>query len=86
ERALRGQPTDDVELVIKEIENHSARLIKVNGRPIQNEEGKIIAAVATIKDITQQKEIEKKLEESEQKYRQIIGFKTRTEENQKNAK
>ena len=75
ERALRGQSTDDVEIILQEIKTEQIKLIKVNGRPIQNNEGKIVAAVATIKDITHLKEIEKKLEESEMKYRQTIGFK-----------
>ncbi|MFN5183211.1 MAG: PAS domain-containing protein [Bacteroidota bacterium] len=74
ERALRGQTTDDIELLLQEIKTGSFKLIKVNGRPIQDENAKIVAAVATIKDITHLKEIEKKLEESETKYRQIIGF------------
>ena len=75
ERAIRGQSTDDQELLLQEVKTGEFKRIKVNGRPIQDEQGKIVAAVATIKDITQIKEIEKKLEESELKYRQIIGFK-----------
>jgi len=74
EKALKGISTDELELILEDPESKNRKLIKVSGQPIRDEKGNIIAAVTTIKDITKYKEMEKALEESEQKYRKLIGF------------
>ncbi|MCE3260203.1 MAG: hypothetical protein K0S12_1844, partial [Bacteroidetes bacterium] len=75
ERALRGEATDEEEILLRNPDTGQTKLLKVNGRPIFDERGNLRAAVATIKDTTKFKEMERALEESEMKYRRLIGFK-----------
>ena len=75
EKALKGESTDDVEIIIEDQETKAKKRVIISGRPILDENNYIIAAVANIKDITYYKELEVALEESEQKYRNLIGFK-----------
>ncbi len=76
EKALKGESTDDVEIIIEDQETKAQKRVVISGRPIIDENNYIIAAVANIKDITYYKELEVALEESEQKYRKLIGFKS----------
>jgi PAS domain S-box-containing protein len=75
EKALKGESTDDVEVIIEDSETRNKKRVIISGRPIIDENNYIIAAVANIKDITYYKELEVALEQSEQKYRNLIGFK-----------
>ncbi|MFV8325633.1 PAS domain S-box protein [Flavobacterium sp. ZS1P14] len=75
EKALKGESTDDVEIIIENSETKAKKRVIISGRPIIDENNYVIAAVANIKDITSYKELEVALEESEQKYRKLIGFK-----------
>ena len=75
ERALRGESTEDVEIIIKNPTSQEKKHLKVMGRPIKDENNNIIAAIATIRDITKYNELEEALKESELKYRKLIGFK-----------
>jgi PAS domain S-box-containing protein len=74
EKALKGESTDDVEIIIEDPEAKTKKRVIMNGRPIKDDNNNIIAAVSTIKDITRYKKLESALEESEQKYRKLIGF------------
>jgi PAS domain S-box-containing protein len=85
EKALKGIPSDEVEIVLEDRETKNQKLLKVSGQPIINQENKIIAAVATLKDITKYKEMEKALEETELKYRKLIGFR-RSEDKKEDEK
>jgi PAS domain S-box-containing protein len=85
ERALRGEPTDEEEILIRNPDTGQTKLLKVNGRPIFDERGNLRAAVATIKDTTKYKEMERALEESEMKYRRLIGFKRDGDPEKKDA-
>jgi len=76
EKALKGESTDDVEIIIEDAETKAKKRVIISGRPIVDENNYIIAAVANIKDITYYKELEVALEQSEQKYRKLIGFKS----------
>ncbi|MNX68903.1 Sporulation kinase E [compost metagenome] len=76
EKALKGESTDDVEIILEDSETKNKKRVLISGRPIVDENNYIIAAVANIKDITYYKELEVALEESEQKYRKLIGFKS----------
>lgn len=76
EKALKGESTDDVEIIIADSETKDKKRVIISGRPIVDENNYIIAAVANIKDITYYKQLENALEESEQKYRKLIGFKS----------
>ena len=76
DKALRGESTDDVEIIIANPETRTKKRVLISGRPIVDENNYVIAAVANIKDITSYKQLEVALEESEKKYRKLIGFKS----------
>lgn len=76
EKALKGESSDDVEIIIENPETKTKKRVVISGRPIVDENNYIIAAVANIKDITSYKQLEVALEESEKKYRKLIGFKS----------
>jgi PAS domain S-box-containing protein len=76
DKALRGESSDDVEIIIANPETKTKKRVLISGRPIVDENNYVIAAVANIKDITSYKQLEVALEESEKKYRKLIGFKS----------
>ncbi|MGZ4042665.1 MAG: PAS domain S-box protein [Bacteroidia bacterium] len=75
EKALRGGVTSDAEIVLFDPGTNKHKLLRVSGHPIVTEDNRLIAAVTTLKDITELRETEKALQESESKYRKLIGFK-----------
>ena len=76
EKALKGESTDDVEIVIEDSETRDKKRVIISGRPIIDDNNYVIAAVANIKDITSYKKMEVALEESELQIRKLIGFKS----------
>lgn len=78
---LKGESTDNLELIIQDPETKVKKHIIVNGRPIVDENNNIIAAVTTIKDITKFTELEESLKTTESKYRNLIGFKMKRDSN-----
>jgi PAS domain S-box-containing protein len=75
DKALKGESTSSVELIIENSETKDKKRVLISGRPIVDEDNMVIAAVANIKDITSYKQLEEALQESEKKIRQLIGFK-----------
>lgn len=75
ERALNGEVTDDVDLILWNPNTHEKRRVLISGRPLVDQENNVVAAVITIKDISKYKQLEEELKQSESKYRQLIGFK-----------
>lgn len=75
ERAFNGEITDDVDLVLWDPVAREKRRVLISGRPLVDQDNHIVAAVITIKDISKYKKMEEELEETETKYRKLIGFK-----------
>jgi hypothetical protein len=71
---LRGEEIHDLEIVLRDRETREAKLLRVSGQPVFTQDNRLLAAVATLKDITQQRETERVLEETKMKYRKLIGF------------
>lgn len=86
ERALIGESTDDVDVVLWNPEKNEKKRVLLSGRPLINTENQVVAAVVTIKDISRYKMIEKELKKTELKYRRLIGFNKNIEEQDKNQK
>lgn len=75
ERAFNGEVTDDIDVVLWDPVAREKRRVLISGRPLIDHENKVIAAVVTIKDISKYKKMEEELEETESRYRRLIGFK-----------
>ncbi|PKP29195.1 MAG: hypothetical protein CVU01_01190 [Bacteroidetes bacterium HGW-Bacteroidetes-18] len=74
ERALLGESTDDVDVVLWNPELKEKRRVLLSGRPIVDQKNEVIAVVITIKDITRYRKLEEELKKTELKYRSLIGF------------
>ncbi len=74
ERALNGEITDDVEVILWSPVAQEKKRVLISGRPLVDQNNKVVAAVVTIKDISKYKQLEQELKETELKYRQLIGF------------
>lgn len=79
ERALAGNPTDDIDVVLYHPGLQEKRRVLLSGRPIIDQDNKVVAGVVTIKDIAEYKKLEDKLKKSEKKLRSAIGYKKDTE-------
>jgi PAS domain S-box-containing protein len=76
ERAFNGESTDDIDVVLWNPEKQEKKRVLISGRPLVDQNDKVVAAVVTIKDISKYKQLEEELKETELKYRQLIGFKS----------
>lgn len=74
ERALNGEVTNDIDVVLWNPTAQEKKRVLISGRPLVDQNNKVVAAVVTIKDISKYKQLEEELKESEQKFRQLIGF------------
>ncbi|WP_413998930.1 PAS domain-containing protein [Flavobacterium sp. W1B] len=74
ERALNGEETNDVDVVLWNPTTHEKKRVLISGKPLIDQENNVVAAVVTIKDISNYKKLEEELKESESKYRKLIGF------------
>jgi PAS domain S-box-containing protein len=80
ERALNGESTDDVDVVLFNPNSEQKKRVLISGRPLIDTENHVVAAVLTIKDISRYKQLEQELIDAESKYRRLIGFKKDEEE------
>ena len=71
-QALRGQETHDVEMRFPHPDG-SWRDVSVSGSPLRDSEGRIVAAMITVQDITKRKRAEAALRQGEQKLRAAMG-------------
>ncbi|WNH07754.1 PAS domain-containing protein [Thalassobellus suaedae] len=75
ERALVGEVTENVDIILKDLETKEMHRVLLSGRPIIDNEGHVVAVVVTIKDISRYKKLEEELEQKDQESRPKIGFK-----------
>lgn len=74
ERALSGQVSTDVEIILWNPVAQEKKRVLISGRPLVDQNNNVVAAVVTIKDISKYKQMEEDLKETQSKYRQLIGF------------
>lgn len=75
ERALVGETTDDIDVLLKDLNTNEKRRVLLSGRPIIDNDNRVIAVVVTIKDISRYKKLEEELKNKDLQSRQIIGYK-----------
>jgi PAS domain S-box-containing protein len=75
ERAFNGEATDDVDIILWNPSAQEKKRVLISGRPLVDQKNNVVAVVVTIKDISKYKQLEEELQESQSKYRQLIGFK-----------
>ncbi|MFA5296798.1 MAG: PAS domain S-box protein [Lutibacter sp.] len=86
ERALGGEATDDIDVVLWNSNAQEKTRVLMSGRPIMDAQEQVVAAVITIKDITKYIKMEEELKKSELKYRSLIGFRKESSEKENNKK
>ena len=74
ERALNGEVTTDIEIILWNPIAQEKKRVLISGRPLVDQNNTVVAAVVTIKDISKYKQMEQELKETESKYRQLIGY------------
>ncbi|GAA4281668.1 PAS domain-containing protein [Gaetbulibacter aestuarii] len=75
QRALTGEITNDVDVILKNLETKEKRRVLLSGRPIVNSQNIVVAVVVTIKDISVYKKLEEDLERKDMESRTVIGYK-----------
>lgn len=75
ERALIGEVTDDVDVLLKDLATNERKRVLLSGRPILDNKNEVAAVVVTIKDISRYKKLEEELEKKDLEARTMIGFK-----------
>ena len=60
-RAVRGEPSDEVELLVRNTEKPEGVYISVSGRPLRDDSDAITGAVSTFRDVTEINEAERDL-------------------------
>lgn len=86
ERAMAGESTDDVDVVLYNPKLQQNKRVLLSGRPILDKQNQVIAAVITIKDITRYRNLEQELKKTELKYRRLIGFRKDEEKKESDEK
>jgi PAS domain S-box-containing protein len=74
ERALNGEETNDVDVVLWDPVAKDKKRVLISGRSLVDQNNKVVFAVVTIKDISKYKQMEEELKDTEMKYRNLIGF------------
>lgn len=72
-RAMRGDPCNEVELIMRNAVNPTGRLLSVSGRPLRDEDGAPDGGVVVFRDITQHKRMEEELRTAKQRFELAIA-------------
>ncbi|WP_246998100.1 PAS domain-containing protein [Halosolutus gelatinilyticus] len=71
-RVLGGEEVTDPDIFEIEAADGERRIIRAEGMPVRNEDGEVTRGVVTITDITERRENQRKLAESERRYRTLV--------------
>lgn len=68
-RAVRGESSDDVELLVRNSERPDGVYVSVNGRPLRDDTNRIRGGVITLRDVTRLKTAESELQKTAENLR-----------------
>ncbi|WP_254527783.1 PAS domain-containing protein [Natrinema gelatinilyticum] len=71
-RVLAGEDVREPDVFEIEAADGERRIIRVQGRPVVDEDGSVTRGVITFTDITERREYQQKLAESERRYRTLV--------------
>ena len=75
-RALRGETSDDVEVMIKNANHPNGVIMSMNTRPLRGSNNKIVGAVSLFRDFTRRKQVEQNLESEKERALQASRMKS----------
>jgi PAS domain S-box-containing protein len=64
-RALRGLETNDLNVVVRSPSRPDGFVVSVNGRPLRDDEGNVVAGITVVRDVSELISAQKRLAESE---------------------
>ena len=73
-KALRGEASDDVEMLVRSSTNPAEVVLNVTGRPMRSESGAIEGGVVVFRDVTSRNAMLEKLRDSEERFRSAFDF------------
>lgn len=72
-RAVRGEATDDVEMIVGKSQMERRRRLVVSGRPLRDAKGQSRGGVVVFRDNTEQREMQENLRRSEERFALAIA-------------
>ncbi|NHN46291.1 PAS domain S-box protein [Halostella sp. JP-L12] len=71
-RVVDGEEVTDPDIVEIEAADGERRIVRAEGMPVRDERGEVTRGVITLTDITERRESQRALEESERRYRTLV--------------
>lgn len=72
-RAVKGEETNNVEMLVHNNRTEQPRLLSVSGRPLRDASGQTQGGVAVFRDVTEQRAIQENLRRSEERFALAIS-------------
>jgi PAS domain S-box-containing protein len=72
-RAIRGEATDSVEILVRHAGKPDGAFVSITGRPLRDERGVLRGGVVVMHDVTVQRHAEQALRQSEERFRLLVS-------------
>jgi PAS domain S-box-containing protein len=71
-KALKGEPTEELEILVKNDKAPEGKRVSLTSRPIKDSNGKVTGAIADLKDITEQRKLEDFVKEIQEQFSTLL--------------